>query len=68
MPPVNTTLWIVGPDEAPTALEVEQSDGKVYPLCSEMKVEDATYFGYLMTKAGNSAGMAVRQSPGSRIT
>lgn len=62
----NSILWIIGPDDAPSALEVEQTDGQVYPLCSEMKVDDATYFGYLMAKAGAGAGMAVRQSLESR--
>ena len=65
--PVNTTVWIIGPDDAPTAIEYEQSDGNVYLLC-KVSDADATGLGMFVTNAALGMGMSVRQSMESRLT
>lgn len=36
-PPRNVALWLIGPDDAPEAIEIEQSDGQVYLLCKSAR-------------------------------
>lgn len=63
--PVNRIVWIIGPDDAPNAIEYEQSDGSVYLLC-KVSEADATGLGMFVTRAAMSMGMDIRQSLESR--
>lgn len=65
--PRNTVFWLIGPDDAPEAIEFEQSDGRVYLLC-KLSETDATGLGYTMSSAARSMGMDLRFSLTSRRT
>lgn len=65
--PYNTVIWLIGPDDAPTAIEYEQSDGKVYLLCN-LSETDATGLGYFTASAARAMGVVMHQSLTSRRT
>lgn len=65
--PRNITLWVIGPDSAPEALEIEQTDGNVYPLCTFSQVQDATFLGWLLSKYAVADGLDLQFSSASRL-
>lgn len=64
-PPRNVALWLIGPDDAPEAVEIEQSDGQVYLLC-KVSETDATFLGYAMATFARAESMPMYQSLTSR--